>query len=87
MGIALGICAGIATAGVYDDLLKALEDNNTEAVTTILQRGMDVNTVDKSGNSLLMLAGEKGNVELVSFLIEHLAPGWGRKQYGDKTMI
>ena len=73
MGIALGICGGIATAGVYDDLLKALEDNNTEAVTTILQRGMDVNTVDKSGNSLLMLAVEKGNVELVRFLIEHRA--------------
>ena len=60
----LFVQAMTASAGVYDDLLKAIEDDDTETVTTILQRGMDVNTVDKSGNSLLMLAVQKGNVDL-----------------------
>ncbi len=63
--LAVGLaCAGLAGgtyAGIYDDLLRAIEGNNMEEVTSILQRGMDVNTVDMSGNSLLMLAVMKGN--------------------------
>ena len=72
LGLAL-LVSGMVHAGVYDDLLKAIEDNETQTVTSILERGMDVNTVDKSGNSLLMLAVEKGNAELVRFLINHRA--------------
>jgi ankyrin repeat protein len=79
--------ANYACAGVYDDLLKALEDNNTAEVTAILQKGMDVNTVDRSGNSLLILAVQKGNNELVSFLLAHRARVRVRNQHGDTPLM
>lgn len=83
----LGIQAAAAFAGVYDDLLKAIEDNNTEEVTSILKRGMDVNTVDKSGNSLLTLAVQKENIVLVRFLLDHRARVRVRNQYGDTPLM
>lgn len=78
---------GIALSGVYDDLLKAIENNDTGEVTAILQRGMDVNTVDKSGNSLLMLAVQKDNIELVRYLLSHRARPGIRNQYGDTPLM
>lgn len=85
--ISLLLLAGKATAGIYEDLLKAIEGNDTQTVTDILQRGMDVNTVDKSGNSLLMLAIEKGNADLVRFLVAHRAKVNVRNQYGDTPLM
>lgn len=86
-GLLLLLQTGAAFPGVYDDLLKAIEDNNTSEVTAILQRGMDVNTVDKSGNTLLILAVEKGNLDLVKFLIGHRARVHSRNQYGDTALM
>src|SRR4030067_817467 len=85
--LALLIQSGGAFAGIYEDLLKAIEGDNTREVTAILQRGMDVNTVDKSGNTLLMLAVQKGNAELVRFLLAHRARVNVRNQYGDTPIL
>lgn len=73
-------------AGIYDDLMQAIDNGDTNTVTTILQRGMDVNTVDKSGNSLLMLAVQKENIDLVRFLVEHRARQV-KNQYGDTPLM
>jgi len=84
---ALALTAGIASAGVYEDLFRAIENDETKTVTSILERGMDVNAVDKTGNSLLMLAVQKDNVELVRFLLERRARVQTRNQYGDTALL
>ncbi len=79
--------AGPVRAGIYDDLLKAIEENDTAKVTTILQSGMDVNTVDPAGNTLLMLAARNGNGGLVRFLLDHRARVRGRNRHGDSALM
>jgi ankyrin repeat protein len=79
--------ASSAKADIYNDLLKAIEERDTATVTSILQRGMDVNTVDSSGNTLLMLATGNGNKELVEFLLSHRARVRARNRYGDTALM
>jgi len=81
------LAANPVSAGVYDDLLKAIDMNDTNTVTSILDRGMDVNTVDRSGNSLLILAATNGNKTLVEFLLAHRAKLGVRNQVGDTALM
>ncbi|MDR2239931.1 MAG: ankyrin repeat domain-containing protein [Zoogloeaceae bacterium] len=85
--LTLAFAAQTAFAGIYDDLLQAIDNDDTATVTAILQRGMDVNAVDKTGNSLLTLAVQKENVDLVRFLLEHRARVQTRNQYGDTPVM
>ena len=48
--------AGPLHAGAYDDMLTAMKQNDVPQVMRLLQRGMDVNTSDQAGNTLLMMA-------------------------------
>ena len=43
-------------AGSYEDFFKAIRENNAGAVTALLQRGFDVNTVNPAGEHGLLLA-------------------------------
>jgi len=81
------ICPVLASAGALDDLLKAVNNNETEVVVEFLQRGMDVNTVDVEGNTLLMLAVRKGNDPLVEFLINNRAGLLKKNKYGDSALM
>jgi len=44
--------AALARAGVYDDMIAAARDNDGPTVIGLVQRGMDVNTTDRAGNTL-----------------------------------
>ena len=44
----------LAFAGAYEDMEEALIRNNSPAAIELIQRGMDVKTVDRSGNTLLV---------------------------------
>lgn len=60
-----------ARAGAYDDLIKAAKMGDTEGVLNLVARGMDVNTNDTEGSTLLMLAIRNGNVPLVEALMKY----------------
>ncbi|HEX5392081.1 MAG TPA: ankyrin repeat domain-containing protein [Rhodocyclaceae bacterium] len=76
-----------AWAGAYDDLMMAANNGNTERVVELLQKGMDVNTTDLDGNSLLMLAVRSGNQPLIDFLLQHRASLGRRNRYGDDVLM
>lgn len=65
------IMTGTAYAGVYDDLIVAVRNNDGEKVINLLQRGMDVNTVDENGTSLAMYAARSGNEKLLEYLLSN----------------
>ena len=44
----------LATAGAYEDMEEALISGNTSWAIELLGKGMDVNSVDAAGNTLLM---------------------------------
>ena len=76
-----------AQAGIYDDMLKAVLDNHTDEAVALLDRGMDPNTADAEGSTLLMLAARNGNAELVDQLILRRAKVAARNRYGDDALL
>lgn len=75
-----------ATAGVYEDILAATNQGDTAKVTSLLRRGMDVNTTDQQGSTLLMIAVRERNTELIRFLLDSRANAYKRNRYGDSAL-
>lgn len=76
-----------AAAGVYDDIIVAANQGDTTKVVDLLRRGMDVNTSDPQGNTLLMLAAREKNLDLVRFLLDNRANASRRNRYGDTALM
>lgn len=85
--LVLALNAGHAMAGVYDDILKATHMSDNTTVVDLLRRGMDINTSDEQGNTLLMIAVRTSNKELVKFLLENRANALKRNRYGDTALM
>lgn len=82
----LVILPGLASAGVYEDMLTALKSDDTGAAIALLNRGVDVNTVDIMGNTLLMLAVRENNEQLLEQLILRRARLNVRNRDGDTAV-
>lgn len=68
-------------------LLKFVSGNKTEWAKESIDKGVDLNIVDRLGNSLLMLAAENNNRELVKvFLRKGLDPNYERFFDGFKAI-
>jgi len=76
-----------ALAGIYDDTLKAVLENQTQDAIALLDRGMDPNTADAEGSTLLMLAARNGNAELVDQLILRRAKISAHNRFGDDALL
>ena len=79
--------APAAYAGLLDDLVKSIENSDNEQARVLLQKGLDVNSTDQQGNTLLMLAARTGNDELVDHLIKLRARVSSRNRYGDSALM
>jgi ankyrin repeat protein len=86
IGLALCCCAGGANAGAYDDILAAANSGDTVAVIDLIKRGMDVNTADPRGTTLLMIAVRNGNISLMEALLASRANVNRRNQFGDTAL-
>ncbi len=85
--IAAGLTIGTAMAGAWEDILKAAESDDSEAVIGLLDRGMDVNTSDRTGTTLLMIAARNGNQTLVDFLLRNKANALKQNKFGDTAIL
>src|SRR5512147_9448 len=81
------LVSGVAGAQSYDDLLKAVRDGDRRAVETLLNRGMDPNTADADGLTLLMLAAREGQVGVATLLVERKANVRLRSPHGDSALM
>lgn len=75
-----------AIGGVYDDILVAARDNRADVVMDLLSRGMDPNTSDPGGTTLLMFAAGNGNEQLLEFLLKSRANISKQNRYGDTAV-
>ena len=78
--------AGLAQAGVYEDILAAAENGRNDEVISLLRRGMDINTTDRDGSTLLVIAARTGNYDLTDFLLSNRANALKRNRYGDTPL-
>jgi hypothetical protein len=65
----------LAHAGSYDDFFKAIVRDDARAVTELLERGFDPNTIDPQGRQGLFLALQQGSLKAADVLI-----AWPRTQ-------
>jgi uncharacterized protein len=75
-----------ASAGVHEEILVAARENRTETVIELLRRGMDPNTADPSGTTLMMIAAGNGNVQLLEALLGIHANMLKQNNYGDTAL-
>jgi len=61
---------GIALGAAYDDFLNAVKNGNSRGVAQWLKRGIDANTVDPAGQTVLHLAARAGALEVVRVLVD-----------------
>lgn len=80
-------CQTAAFAGVYDNIIIAARQDDTDKVIDLLQRGMDVNTADADGTSLLMYAARNGNEKLLDYLLSKHANPLVKNGYGDNALM
>jgi len=59
-----------AKAGSYDDFFKAIEFDNAEVVTALLERGFDPDSPSPQGQPALMLAMQKSSRKVVEVLMD-----------------
>lgn len=76
-----------AAAGVYEDMLKAVNTEDLGKLVGLLQRGMDVNTSDSSGNSLLMLAAQNDDLSILEVLLRRKANVLTINKHGDSALM
>ena len=83
-----GIFAPTAFAQtILERVLIAAEDNDVAFVRSAIARGMPVDTVDKAGNSLLMIAARFGRLEMAKQLIDLKANVQHRNGFGDTPLM
>ena len=63
------LSSGAPLLVTVDSLLTAVRTNNLAGVRDLLRRGMEINTTDPNGTSLLMIAAWEGHVQMVDFLL------------------
>ena len=77
---------GAAFGGAYDDILIAAENGRTDVVLDLVARGMDINTTDADGSTLLLIAARSDNQKLVEALLRNRASVRKRNRFGDTAL-
>jgi len=81
------LLSAAASSQSMEDMLRAVENGETRTVSTWLDRGLDVNTTDKLGNTILMLATRFGHRDMVMMLIDRKAQVQRRSPAGDSALM
>ncbi len=71
----------------YEDILHAVQVDDLAALQTLLSKGMEVDTADPDGNSLLMIAAREGHLRLVQFLAGQKAKLDARNRFGETAIM
>ena len=83
----LAAVPGVSTGQSFEQLLKATNDGDTQTVAGYLRQGLDPDSADPVGNTLLMIAARLGHQDLVALLISRKASVARRSPYGDTALM
>jgi uncharacterized protein len=87
--VALGSAIGapVALAGTYEDLFLAVDRDDGGWLTDLVKKGGDPDTVDKDGNSLLMISARDGRDNTVKVLLDSKARLNTRNKHGETALM
>ncbi len=81
------LLAGPVCANSYDDALNSASMGDTRQLVGLLARGVDPDTVDANGNTLLILAAREGNADTVDALLKYRPKIGYRNLAGDSALM
>jgi ankyrin repeat protein len=84
---ACGFGAHAVFAGSHDDALSAASMGDEKELASLIQRGLDPDTVDAQGNTLLILAAREGHTAAVEALVSRRARLDYRNPAGDSALM
>lgn len=84
---ACALVASPAFANSYEDALSSARLGDTRQLVGLLNRGIDPNTVDASGNTLLILAAREGQLATVEALLQYRVRLDYRNLAGDSALM
>lgn len=61
----------LVNAGSYEDFFKAIRQDDSAQLSTLLNRGFDPNTLDTAGSAGLILAFQESSFKVAQTLIQH----------------
>lgn len=76
-----------AYAGSYEDTINAAENGDTATLVGLLKRGIDPDTVDADGNTLLIIAVRAGHVDMAETLLGYRPKLGYRNRAGDSALM
>ncbi|EXI92498.1 MAG: ankyrin repeat protein [Candidatus Accumulibacter sp. BA-94] len=76
----------MAAAGAYEDMEEALISGNTAWAIQLINRGMDINSVDAAGNTLLMQSVQRENMDFLDYLVQRRARLNTRNRNGETAL-
>ena len=86
--VAILLCvAATARAGVYEEMLDAVNNDDERSVAELLKRGMDVNTVGPNGDSVLMVAARHGKPGMVKTVLDARPRINVRNAFGETALM
>lgn len=85
--VASAVAAQGALAATLDDALSAASMGDTKELVSLIQRGLDPDTVDAQGNTLLILAAREGHTAAVEALAKNRARLDYRNPAGDSALM
>jgi ankyrin repeat protein len=68
-------------------LFQAIECGHKETIQLMLERGVDINTIDYSGNSGLHIAAKQGFYEITSMLLKQGANFESSNNVGNREVV
>lgn len=71
----------------YEKMFTAVQAEDIDTVRNLLNQGVDPNTTDSKGNSVLMLAARQGSDQIVALLIARRANVGQRTRVGDTALL
>ena len=71
----------------YHDLIYAVDSHDLSTVKELISRGMDVDTVDQAGSTLLMMASRIGSFDIASYLVAAGAKLNRRNRFGETALM
>lgn len=85
--LACSLLSTASFAGSYDDALDAATMGDAKALASLLQRGIDPDTVDAQGNTLLILAAREGQTAALEALLKYRVRIDYRNPAGDSALM
>ena len=76
-----------AGAGINEDLLTAIQKGDIEKVSSLIEKGADVNVRDTDGVTALILASQFGYADIVKLLIDNGANVNARDDEGRTALM